>query len=428
MLTLRNFVIPCATLLLILGCKARPVTADVPRIEVSADDAFDYEDYRVDSVRRPAEYTFTRPSMDPEHYRPDTLNPRLLPMRYLRVNIHIMNTTDTFYRFFGAEAEDYVLRMMGHVANNIKNEYPIWLQPEGMEVPVLPRRLYFALDKSAQGDYAIYEHYDDELYWYLHKGKGINRTDRAVIRKYAVNKDSVLNIFIMGPPREKIAQGYRLSGTDGIYLGDAIKITGLLSGDRKPWEMSGNIAHEIGHALGLGHAWTARDGCDDTPVHPNDAWRKAAGERGPGKSSNNLMDYSNTQKSLTPCQIGRMHARMSDITGRQRKWLKPYWCRYNPNEPVRVTSDVNLEGARDYNTDIYVKYGATLRINSRVHLPEGAAIHVDPGGRLLLGPGAVIHSDCGGEWAGIRVGVTASGARGEVVADPNAVFLNEARQ
>lgn len=422
---LRYLLYAFSVFLLAAGCKPRPVTAEAPTLELLPDEPFQYEAYAADSVQRPTNFQFTRPNMDWENYQPDVDNERYLPIRYLKVNFHVMNTTDTFYRFFGEEAQDYLLQVMNHTSNLIRKKPDIWLSPDSTQVPALPRRLIFDLDKQENGDYAIYEHYDDELYWYLHKGTTVNRSSREVIKKYAVNKDSVLNIFIMGPPREKIAEGYKLSGTDGIYLGDAIKITGLLSRNRPPWEMAGVIAHEIAHGLGLYHAWTKRDGCDDTPVHKNDAWSRSKADSGPGKSSNNLMDYSNRQESLTPCQIGRMHARMSDITGRQRKWLKPYWCRYNPNEPVRIVTDLNLEGARDYNTDIYVKRGATLRINARVHLPDNAAIHVDPGGRLLIGPDAIIHSDCGGEWDGIRVGVTERGIRGEVVVDPLAVFLNE---
>jgi len=410
---------------LLIGCKVRPVEADSPAVMVLADDPFEYEVYTIDSVQRPTDYEFVRPSYEQEHYQPDSLHPRYLPMRYVRVSVHIMNTTDTFYRFSGEDAREFVIKMMDHTASLIAKPKPIWLKPDSMDVPVLERRVYFGLDKKASGEYAIYEHFDDELYWYLHKGKDMNRSSRKVINKYAVGKDSVLNVFVMGPPREKIAKGYKVAGTNGIYLGDAIKVTGLLSSNRKPWEMAGVVAHEIAHGLGLYHAWTKRDGCDDTPSHKNNAWSLPKSQTGPGLTSNNLMDYSNNQESLTPCQIGRMHARMSDITGRQRKWLRRTWCKYRSTEPIRVQSDLNLEGARDYNSDIIVKYGATLRINSRVHLPEGAAIYVDPGARLLLGPEAVIHNDCGGTWGGVHVGVTENGARGEVVVDPLATFLNE---
>jgi len=113
---------------------------------------------------------------------------------------------------------------------------------------------------------------------------------------------------------------------------------------------------------------------------------------------------------------------MSDITGRQHKWLLRNYCNYSTNA-LRIKNDINLE---DYDCDIYIERGATLRINNRVHLPARAAIYVEPGARLLLGPNAILHNGCGEEWKGIRVGVTESGYRGEVVADPEAIMLNEA--
>ncbi|MEM1357249.1 MAG: hypothetical protein AAGF89_03580 [Bacteroidota bacterium] len=412
--------------LLVFACRPKPTTAS--RVVVlDPNEPFEYLRYRPDSLQRPENYVFPRTRVfNSDYYEPDTTNLDLLPQRTLMVNIHIMNTTDTLYQYYGEQGKKYAQDVVMH-CNVVLNRRPkSYLMPDSVDVPALPPRIRVQLAKKpGTNEDAIYEHYDDKLYWYLHKGRNVNRSDKAVVRKYAVNKDSVLNVFAMGPLRDSlISKTYKIYGVNGIFLGDAIKLTGWLSRDRGPWEVSNVLLHEIAHGLGLRHAWLRNDGCDDTPVHKNNFWKLPSGQRGPGKTSNNLMDYSNRQEALTPCQIGRMHARLSDISGRQRKWLRRDWCTYLPDKPLRIATETDLEGARDFSSDIFIERGGTLRINTRIHLPEGAAIYVDPGGRLELGPKAVIHNDCGGQWGGILVGETESGIRGEVTYVKEATLID----
>lgn len=386
---------------------------------------FTFEAFTDYAVRSPEDFDLSKNhAREPEFYRPDTLHPDYLPMRNVRVNFHVMNTRDTLYDLHGEKAVKFFKDLMATGNGLMSERRKLWLTPDSMDVPALPTRtrFKFAKDPTTPSGLGIYEHYDDELYWYLHKGQGQNRGDLRVVKKYNVRGDEVLNVYFFGPPRDSLnSKTFRAPNTVGVYVYDAVKIAGLSNDMKAAWEYAGNLVHEFGHALGLPHAW-GNDGCDDTPRHANNAW--GVRDRGPGKTSNNLMDYSPHQRALSPCQIGRMHAYMSRYGSKVRSRLRPDWCTYRPDDPVRVQTDLALNGARDYASDLYVERGASLSINSRVHLPEGAGIYVEPGASLSIGPEAVLHSDCGGSWTGIHQGVTEAGYAPSISVNSNAVFLN----
>ena len=414
----------CLTVLLLfslLACKAVPQT--MSRAEPGEPV---FERLRLTDVQRPAEYSFQRLSLkDYADYLPDTLRPELLPTRRLRLNYHVMNTSDTLFPMTGKRAYDYVYALAASSNKKLRQNMASWLTPDSLSIPVLPAQIELLVALDPQTDEpAIYEHFDDELYAYVHDGPKRNRSDMTVVRKYNVRPESELNIYFMGPPRETIKElGKPGNSGSGIYLGSAIKVTDVLSRDVPPWSIRQILTHEVGHALGLQHAWTSNDGCPDTPRHANNSWK--APERGPGLTSNNLMDYSPNQVALTPCQIGRMQVTLADVTRQQRGWVIEDWCDYQPQRPVVIDRDTELLGARDFASDIEVRTGATLTVNNRLHLPTGAVIRVSPGATLILGPKAVIHNDCGAAWGGIELGRAAGAADGRVVADPAATLLNE---
>ncbi len=369
--------------------------------------------------------TATARRTDYTGYLPDTNQLELLPERIVRLNFHILNTTDTLYDFYGEKATRYIGELLYNTNVKFRDNPKAWLTPDTLPVPNLPARIRVDLAEDPKtGAPAIYEHYDDELYWYLHDGPERNRGGRAVIDKYAVRTDTELNIFLMGPPRDSLdSPTFKGSSSSGIFVGNAIKVVDVLSKDIPPWQIRQVFAHELGHAFGLGHAWEKRDGCPDTPPHGNRAWSMR--KRGPGLSSNNLMDYSPDQEALTPCQIGKMHARFSTPGYRARMWIREDWCIYNAEDPIVIAEDLTLHGARDFDSDLIVQAGVTLTINDRLHLPEGAEIRVAPNARLVLGAKALLHNDCGGNWAGITIGRAPDGRVGKVELLPGARLQNQ---
>lgn len=88
------------------------------------------------------------------------------------------------------------------------------------------------------------------------------------------------------------------------------------------------VIHEMGHRLSLPHPFDD-DGCDDTPNTPRcdvtNGWF----------GSNNFMDWNcgPTKRAFTPCQIARMHERLTNT-----EWSPRWYTCVDPNH----TSDVEI--------------------------------------------------------------------------------------
>ncbi|PHI20145.1 hypothetical protein CEQ90_09350 [Lewinellaceae bacterium SD302] len=373
----------------------------------------------------PATYSSSA-NYDNDAYLPDTLHPEYTPRRGVMINIHIMNTQDTFYKIYEGEAGTQYMKNLVATANQaLQTNKKSTLMPTGMDVPVYPFnfKIYLA-KKPGTNEAAIYRHYDDELYPFIFRGPKRNLGDRKVLNKYGVNLDTELNIFVMPPHVDSLdSKTFRPNEGTGVFLGKGIKLSGLYPEKFAPWRHQGNLLHEIGHALGLNHAWR-NDGCDDTREHSNNCWSKDQSARCDTMTSNNLMDYSAKQHVLTPCQIGRIHARFGNLKSRSRDWLRRDWCKPARDEKeITIAANISWAGARDLNTHIRIKTGGRLYIDNRLHLARGRKITVEPGGILELGPKAWLHNDCEENWAGIDTGNNGR-EYGEVIIDPLARVEN----
>ena len=345
------------------------------------------------------------PCLQWESYVPDTSHMSHTPMRYLRVNVHWMNTPDTAYDLTGQRAVDFAKGLIRAANYDLAKNRQMWL-PNGNSTPVVPTNYRYVLtpDPDIPGDEGIYFHFDPELTYYIHKGKNRNLYRREVFEKYGVQLDSVLNIFIMPHHPDSVASPTYGAFGVGVALGNAIKLAGIYHNakDRDDyWNFRGGVNHETGHILGLGHSWVT-DGCDDTPVHSQECFSKGQGAKCDTMTSNNVMDYAAEQNSWSPCQVGKIQQRLAQENSRGRNFLLPTWCELKDSLEVVIRDSVEWNGAHDLEGRLTIASGGRLIIRCRVSIPPGGVITVEPGGTLVL-DGARLHNACGKEWEGIVV-------------------------
>lgn len=342
-------------------------------------------------------------------YQPDTAHLDHTPMRYVRVNVHWLNNTDSTANLEGWRAINYTKGMI-HAANYaLENNRAMWL-PHANETPTLPTQFRYVLSgrPSDPDDDGIYFHYDDNLYPYIHIGrKNANYSSRKVIEQYGVQLDTVLNIFVMPYHLDSMANPRFKAEQVGVALGNAVKIAGpwVRMWERNYesyWETRGNINHEIGHIFGLSHAWNTNDGCEDTPLHNQRCFSRDSGPGCDTLASNNVMDYNALQVAWSPCQIGSVQRRLADENAKQRRFLQPQWCELKEDKHIFIRDTVVWYGAKDLEGHLTVEAGGHLTIQCRVSLPAEARIRVLAGGVLVL-QDARLHNACGEEWMGIQL-------------------------
>lgn len=343
-----------------------------------------------------------------ENYEMDTTHLDHFPDRLIRVNFHWMNSEDGSQNIPENEALAYTKQVLHAMNYAMKNNKKMWI-PHGNNTPVHPTKIQYVLTgrPDVAGDEGVYYHYDDSLYYYVHiRNKDANLFDRTVVRKYGVQLDTVLNFFMMPHHPDSVKSKTYSAGYVGVALGRSVKVAAQWREDKLKnpegyWAYRGYINHEVGHILGVNHAWTKSDGCDDTPVHANRCWDRNQ----PGcdtLTSNNVMDYTALQLAWTPCQIARMHRRLADDRKKPRRFLVPTWCELKEEKNIVITDSITWPCIKDIEGNIHIAEGGHLRVLCPVSMPPNSQITIGPEGKLTL-DGGRLYQDCEQSWKGILI-------------------------
>ena len=359
-------------------------------------------------------------------YQPDPENLDYFGTRHIRVNVHFMydsNGKNNVPKEIAVKRAQQILRSANHkFRDNCRMSLP-----QNNTTPRLPIQIQLALTPrpGVPDDIGIYFHDDDDMYYYVKRGKNENRGRQDVIKKYGVQLDTVMNIFIMPHHPDSVKSKKYKADITGLAMRSlgAIKIAGWhINPNAASSEVAKNLNHEVGHMLGLNHSWTRSDGCDDTPPHPNCWHYTKNGSVCDSLISNNLMDYNAGKCALTPCQIGKMHMNLSTEGRKVRNYLEPRFCSFDARNSVIITDSLHWAGAKDMRGDVTIADGGILKISCRVSMPELGQITVMPGAKLILNNNK-IHNACGYEWKGIKV-YKQKKKTGEVVINGEPIFEN----
>ena len=325
----------------------------------------------------------------------------------IRVNVHFLDSPEKDATWPLDVGKNYLGKVLSSANSRLGKNQQMFL-PVGNETPVLDPGFRYKVVGVKDDDDGFYYHMDSLHYYFINKGKNRNNYNRDVIKKYAISQDSILNIFVISHPQDSLSsKTYKPHGS-GVALGTSLKITGLYSNRESPaWSWASLLNHEIGHVLGLAHAWGRNDGCEDTPVHAN-CWDKNAKRGSTGKPcgegySNNVMDYNNQQSAYTPCQLGRIHKNFNLPGSKTRGLLYETWCDLDTSETIYIDSEVQWQCNRDINKNIVIEKGGQLHIHCRLGMAKGAKIKVNTGGQLHLHTYAKINNACEEEWEGIEI-------------------------
>jgi len=157
-----------------------------------------------------------------EHYEVKEEFAVLQDLKYVNTLYIFTNSSDLKNNWVG-EDMIYYAEALNRIGNRRLSENAKMKLPEGNNTPKeqIPWRYRMLEDENEDSGLAIYQVIDDELYYYVTRGKNRNNYDKKIIEKYGRDRDKALNIFAMSHHPDSIASPTYKPSRVGISLGTA---------------------------------------------------------------------------------------------------------------------------------------------------------------------------------------------------------------